>query len=85
MRFLETHTVYRAKLLALIPSLTDTPLAERLLNTDQKRDAAGERHPLKRHGRASDIAAAAEFLLSERSSWTTGQVLHVDGGIGYLK
>ncbi len=84
-RALAAELAPKIRVNCVAPSLTDTPLAERLLNTDQKRDAAGERHPLKRHGRASDIAAAAEFLLSERSSWTTGQVLHVDGGIGYLK
>lgn len=84
-RALAAELAPKIRVNCVAPSLTDTPLAEKLLNTDQKRDAAGERHPLKRHGRASDIAAAAEFLLSERSSWTTGQVLHVDGGIGYLK
>lgn len=84
-RALAAELAPKIRVNCVAPSLTDTPLAEKLLNTDQKRDAAGERHPLKRHGRASDIAAAAEFLLSDRSSWTTGQVLHVDGGMGYLK
>lgn len=67
------------------PSLTDTPLAQKLLNTEQKKETAGERHPLRRHGTAKDIAEAAAFLLSDNSSWITGQVLHVDGGIGHLK
>lgn len=84
-RALAAELAPKIRVNCVAPSLTDTPLAEKLLNTDQKRDAAGERHPLKRHGRASDIAAAAEFLLADRSSWTTGQILHVDGGIGYLK
>ncbi len=35
---------------------------------------------LKRFGRVEDIAQAAEFLLSERASWITGQTLYVDGG-----
>lgn len=67
------------------PSLTDTPLAQKLLNTEQKKETADERHPLRRHGTAKDIAEAAAFLLSDNSSWITGQVLHVDGGIGHLK
>jgi len=64
----------------IAPSLTDTPLAEKLLSTDQKRKAANERHPLKRVGTAADLASTAAFLLSEKSSWITGQVLRVDGG-----
>jgi len=66
------------------PSLVDTPLAERLLNNDRKREMMAERHPLKRVGRASDIANIAIFLLGEQSSWMTGQIIGVDGGIGNL-
>ncbi len=69
----------------IAPSLTDTPLAERLLNTDQKKEASAERHPLKRTGEPGDIAAVAEFLLTGRSTWITGQIIHIDGGMGSLK
>ncbi|MBW6537696.1 MAG: SDR family oxidoreductase [Mariniphaga sp.] len=69
----------------IAPSLTDTPLAERLINTSEKREANALRHPLKRIGTAVDMANAAEFLLSEKSSWITGQILHIDGGISKLK
>lgn len=69
----------------IAPSLTDTPLAAALLNTDEKRTANAQRHPLKRIGTASDIAHMAAFLLSEKSTWMTGQILHVDGGISRLK
>lgn len=65
---------------AIAPSLTDTPLASKLLNSEEKRQANAERHPLKRVGHVDDIAAAASFLLSDRSSWMTGQILAVDGG-----
>ncbi len=68
----------------IAPSLVDTPLAVRLLNNDKKREMMSERHPLKRVGNAEDIANAAIFLLTEQSSWMTGQVLGVDGGIGSL-
>lgn len=69
----------------IAPSLTDTPLAVRLLNNAEKKAAHGEKHPLKRVGEPEDIADAAEFLLSDKSSWITGQIIHVDGGISSLK
>ncbi len=65
----------------IAPSLVDTPLADRLLNNDRKREKMDERHPLKRVGTATDIAKAATYLLSEDSSWVTGQVMGVDGGL----
>ena len=69
----------------IAPSLTDTPLAATLLNTEEKRTANAQRHPLKRIGTPHDISDMAEFLLSEKSGWITGQVFHVDGGISRLK
>lgn len=67
------------------PSITDTPLAGSLLSTPEKKEANGLRHPLKRVGEAEDIAQVANFLLSEKSSWITGQIFHVDGGMSTLK
>ncbi len=69
----------------IAPSLTNTPLAERLLSTPEKEKAAGDRHPLKRVGQASDIAALAAFLLGPDATWITGQVLGVDGGMSTLR
>ncbi|WP_350286078.1 SDR family oxidoreductase [uncultured Croceitalea sp.] len=68
----------------IAPSLVDTPLAGRLLNNDKKREMMSNRHPLKRVGQAEDIANLAVFLLSEKSTWVTGQVLGVDGGMSTL-
>jgi len=70
---------------AVAPSLTDTPLAATLLGSDEKRRAADDRHPLKRIGQPGDIAAAALYLLGEAGAWVTGQILHVDGGMGALR
>ncbi len=67
------------------PSLTDTPLASGLLNSDSKREANAKRHPLQRTGEPADIANMAAFLLSDESAWITGQVMGVDGGISTLK
>jgi short-subunit dehydrogenase len=69
----------------IAPGLTNTPLAASLLNTDQKMEANALRHPLKRVGTVQDIAAMIEFLLSAKSSWMTGQILHVDGGMSTIK
>lgn len=70
---------------AIAPSLTDTPLASRLLSTDERREQSAERHPLKRVGSPEDVAAMASFLLSEESSWISGQVIGVDGGMASLR
>ena len=67
------------------PSLTDTPLAARLLSSDERKEVSAQRHPLKRVGTVSDISEAVCFLLSEKSGWMTGQILGVDGGISALK
>lgn len=69
----------------IAPSLTDTPLAAFLLNNEQKKETNALRHPLKRIGTTFDIANMAAFLLSEKASWITGQILHVDGGMASLK
>ena len=69
----------------IAPSLTDTPLAANLLNTEGKKEAAGKRHPLQRVGTAEEMAQVVSFLLSDNSSWITGQVIGVDGGIGSLR
>ncbi len=69
----------------IAPSLTDTPLAGKLLNSEDKKEANAQRHPLKRIGTPSDIASMAAFLLTPASSWMTGQVLHVDGGMSSIK
>ncbi|WP_282050741.1 SDR family NAD(P)-dependent oxidoreductase [Maribacter aquivivus] len=68
----------------IAPSLVETPLAKRLLNNDKKREMMSERHPLKRVGNPEDIANAAVFLLSDKSTWMTGQIIGVDGGLSTL-
>ena len=67
------------------PSLTDTPLAAPLLGNEERRASSAQRHPMKRVGTAADSASAAKFLLSNESGWMTGQVIHVDGGMGVVR
>lgn len=75
----------RIRVNAVAPSLTDTPLAEKLLSTDEKKEASNRRHPIGRFGTAADVAHAAVFLLGDTSSWITGQIMGVDGGLGSLR
>ncbi len=84
-RSLAAELAPKIRVNAIAPSLTETPLAAKLLRTERQRTAAAERHPLAKIGEADDLAAAAEFLLSQESKWITGQVMPVDGGIGSLR
>jgi NAD(P)-dependent dehydrogenase (short-subunit alcohol dehydrogenase family) len=84
-RSLAAELAPRIRVNAIAPSLTDTPLAQSLLSSEEKRHAAAERHPLKRVGSPKDISRLAAFLLSDAASWVTGQVLHVDGGMSSLR
>lgn len=69
---------------AVAPSLTDTPLAARLVSDDAKREASGKRHPLQRIGTATEGARAALFVALE-ATWTTGAIVPVDGGMSTVR
>ena len=84
-RSLSAEFAPKIRVNAIAPSLTDTPLADKFLNTTQKMEAQAERNPLKKVGTVTDIAEAANYLLTKKSSWVTGQVLHVDGGYSTIK
>lgn len=70
---------------SIAPSITNTRLAGKLLSSEEKVLANGNRHPMKRVGEPNDLAEMAAFLLSDKSSWITGQILHVDGGMSTLR
>ncbi|MFN5417442.1 MAG: SDR family NAD(P)-dependent oxidoreductase [Flavobacteriia bacterium] len=69
----------------IAPSLTLTSLSEKLTNSEEKIENANQRHPLKRIGTVEDLAEMVCFLSSYKSSWITGQIFHVDGGMSSLK
>jgi NAD(P)-dependent dehydrogenase (short-subunit alcohol dehydrogenase family) len=56
-----------------------------MLREDVKKQAAAMRHPLRRVGEAEDLANMALFLLSDKASWITGQIMHVDGGVSSIR
>ncbi len=84
-RSLASEFAPKIRVNCIAPSLTDTPLAERLLNTPEKREASAILHPLKSIGKPSDIASMAAFLLSDSGAWMTGQILHIDGGMSSVR
>ncbi len=69
----------------IAPGLTQTPLSEKFLSSEQKQSAMAEKHPLKRVGQVEDIASMAAFLLGSEASWVTGQVVRVDGGMSAVR
>lgn len=69
----------------IAPSVTDTPLASRILSSDEKKKKSGERHALNRVGTSEEVARMAKFLLSDDSSWMTGQVIGLDGGMSAVR
>jgi NAD(P)-dependent dehydrogenase (short-subunit alcohol dehydrogenase family) len=68
---------------AIAPSLTNTPLADKLVNAEAKLKSAEERHPLKKIGQPNDISNAVLYLLN--ANWVTGQIMSVDGGMSALR
>jgi 3-oxoacyl-[acyl-carrier protein] reductase len=70
---------------AIAPSLTDTPLAGPLLNTEAKKEASAKRHPLQQIGDPEDVANLVSFLLSDSSKSFTGQILRPDGGLSSIR
>ena len=62
------------------PSLSKSKIAEPMLKNSAIAEGIAKAHPLKRLGEGKDSAALAKFLITEDSSWVTGQVIAVDGG-----
>ncbi len=84
-RSLASELAPKIRVNAIAPSLTDTPLASKLLSSDEKKENMAAKNPMKRIGNPADIADAALFLIGDESSWVTGQVMKVDGGYSVLR
>jgi NAD(P)-dependent dehydrogenase (short-subunit alcohol dehydrogenase family) len=70
---------------AIALSLTETKMTQRMTNTEEKKQGIAQRHPLATIGTSEDVANMLEFLLTEKSAWMTGQILHLDGGMSVVK
>lgn len=84
-RSLAAELAPKIRVNAIAPSLTDTNMASKFLSTPEKQSLQAEKNPLKKIGQPKDIAEAAFFLMSQKSSWVSGQILHIDGGFSSLK
>lgn len=67
---------------AVCPSFVDTQFQVRtgLMLDPERREAAIQRHPMRRFGKPEEVAEAVYWLSSERASFVTGHALRVDGG-----
>ena len=70
---------------AIAPTITDTELSSKLLRNDKMIEKITERHPLKRFLNPKEVAATAEFLLSDNAASFSGQIFEMDCGIVSFK
>jgi len=84
-RALAAELTPKIRVNAVAPSLTNTPLAGALLNTEAKLEASAKRHPLQQVGDPEDTARLVAFLLSDASKFMTGQILRPDGGLSSVR
>lgn len=80
-----TYSRNKIRVNCISPGLTETPLTARLFASEPSRKASETMHPIGRLGKPEDIVDAMLWLLSDASSWVTGQVIGIDGGLGSLK
>jgi len=74
-------TGHQIRVNAIGPGMIETPMTVQAHSDEERRRQIENNTPLGRFGQPQDIANAALFLASDESSFTTGQMLHPDGGI----
>lgn len=79
------HSAAGLRFNAIAPGLIETPMTARMVSSEAARKGVAAQYPLGRFGTLDDPVAAAAWLLSEDSSWITGQVLHLDGGFSAVR
>ena len=71
---------HRIRANAILPGWIDTAMTEKALNWDKFRDKVLPRIPVRRWGKPSDFGAIAIYLVSDASSYHTGDTFLIDGG-----
>ena len=84
-RTLASELAPKVRVNCIAPALTETSLAAKFFENEDNRKAMAAKYALGRTGKPIDLAAMAEFLLLPSSSWMTGQVIGVDGGMSTLR
>ena len=74
----------KIRLNTISPSLFSSAMSEKFLKDDNMVERMSIKHPLNRVGSVSDISSMINFLISEQSSWITGQDFSVDGGMSTI-
>ncbi|MCG8183812.1 SDR family NAD(P)-dependent oxidoreductase [Tenacibaculum piscium] len=82
---LAAEYVTKIRFNAIAPTVTDTPLAKRLLRNEKQQESMQDRHPLKKYLTPQEVAGLASYLLSEDASSITGQIIPMDAGIVSVK
>jgi len=69
----------------IAPSLTDAKMTQKLISNENIKKAIENMHPLPKIGSGEDFSDIGSFLLSDKNSWITGQIFHIDGGRSSLR
>lgn len=80
-----TYASKNIRVNAVAPALVRTPLAAKITGNELALKASTAMHPLGRIGEPADVAAAIAWLLDPRTTWVTGQVLSLDGGMSSVR
>ncbi len=70
---------------AIAPTLTDTPLAIKLLRNDKQKEMRADVHPLKRYLQSEEVAEMAKFMISDKAMGFSGQIFQMDCGMVSVK
>ncbi len=80
-----TYAPRNIRVNAVAPGLVKTPLASKITSSELALKASMAMHPLGRVGEPDDVAACIAWLLDPATTWVTGQIIGIDGGLGRVK
>ena len=80
-----TYASKNIRVNAVAPGLVRTPLAAKITGSEMALKASTAMHPLGRIGEPNDVAAAICWLLDPATTWVTGQIIGIDGGLSTVK